>query len=306
MDYREVKRKNGQVLVFCNFEELLTEAFGVPTMKEVEQFSNNSGEYICHCPFCKAEGHTKHKLYIKDDLTVGHCFVCCRDFVHVTDKVDCSFHIPSFSAYSSNGLCSDLNLIKLSDPNWTLDKFNNEFDDYDEVGVDYLKSRHPFMEQLYKILDFKFLDGNVVMPFKYKDEIFYYQIRFSGNSSIRYFFPPISDKPPYIIEHGDNKQFIICEGVYDAIANLIMAPNYTPMAVLGSSISDYQLKFLREYVPTKIIIYMDKTEISVRIAEKIKQTIDYCPISIIKSNGEDPEECMKRKLKAGANLQWIK
>ena len=305
MDYKEIKRKNGQVLVFCNFEDLLTEAYNLPSMKEVEPLANNAGEYICHCPFCKAEGHTKHKLYIKSDLTVGHCFVCCRDFVHVTDQIDCSFRLPEFSSYC--GQPKALEVVKLSDPVWTLDRYRYEFDDYDPVGVSYLKSRHPFMEELYKILDFKFLDGNVVMPFKYKGEVFYYQIRFSsGNSNIRYFFPPISNKPPYIIEHGENKQFIICEGVYDAIANLIMAPDYTPMAVLGSSISDYQLQFLREYVPTKIIIYMDKTDISIRIAEKIKETIDYCPISIIKSNGEDPEERMKRLISYGVNLQWIK
>ena len=51
---------------------------------------------------------------------------------------------------------------------------------------------------------------------------------------------------------------------------------------------------------------MDKTDISIRIAEKIKETIDYCPISIIKSNGEDPEERMKRLISYGVNLQWIK
>lgn len=305
MDFKEIKRKDGRRLIFCDFEQLLMEAYGVNSMKDVEPMANSSGEYICHCPFCKAEGHTKHKLYIKSDLTVGHCFVCCRDYIHVTDIVDLTFYRPTFNSFGF-GSSGKLDLVKLSDPLWTLDRFNYEFDDYDEVGVDYLKGRHPFMEDLYKVLDFKFLDGNVVMPFKYKGEVFYYQIRFSGNSKIRYFFPPISNKPPYIIEHGDNKQFIICEGVYDAIANLIMAPDYTPMAVLGSSISDYQLEFLREYVPTKIVVYMDKTDISKRIASRIKQTIDYCPISIIKSDGEDPEECMKRRLKWGSELQWIK
>lgn len=306
MDYKEVKTKKGQRLIFCNFEDLLKEAYGLKSMKDVEPLANSSGEYICHCPFCKAEGHTKHKLYVRSDMTVGHCFVCCRDFIHITDKVDISFTPPKFPMYGINLCNQPLNLIKLDDPTWTLDKYNYEFDDEDETGINYLIGRHQFMKDLYKILDFKFIDGNVVMPFKYHDEVFYYQIRFSGDSKIRYFFPPISNKPPYIIEHGDNKQFIICEGVYDAIANLIMAPNYTPMAVLGSSISDYQVQFLREYVPTKIIIYMDKTDISIRIAEKLKQTIDYCPISIIKSKGEDPEECMKRRLNSGKLLQWIK
>lgn len=302
MEYKEVTKKNGSKIVFCNFEELLKEFYNVKTMEEVESFASGD-EYIIHCPFCKKEGHTKHKLYIKTDLTVGHCFVCCRTFVNVTDNVDISYKIPLFSQYTTPQ--TGLNLVKLTDPEWSLDKFKYEFDDFDQTGYDYLLSRHQYMAELYKILDFKFMDGNIAMPFKYHGEIFYYQIRFSGNSSIRYFFPPISAKPPYIIEHGANKNFIICEGVYDAISLLIQAPDYTPFAVLGSSISDYQIEFLREYIPDKITIFMDKTQISVSIAKKLKSIVDYCPISIIKSDGEDPEECMKRRMKEGKKLQWI-
>lgn len=306
MEYKEIKRKDGQLMVFCNFEDLLTEAFGVKTMKEVEPHANNSGEYICHCPFCKAEGHTKHKLYIKTDLTVGHCFVCTRTYINVTDKIDVSYKIPEF--FQNFCYYSGLNVVKLNDPIWTLDRYFNEFDDFDEKGYNYLLGRHKYMKDLYQLLDFKFLDGNVVMPFKYHGEIIYYQIRFTGNSKIRYYFPPISAKPPYIIEHGNSRKFVIVEGVFDAISMLIQAPEYIPCAVLGSSISDYQIEFLREYVPEKIVIYMDETKISVNIANKLKRKIDYCPISIIKSNGEDPEECMKRRMSWGGNkeIAWIK
>ncbi|MBR2246537.1 MAG: hypothetical protein IJ880_05880, partial [Bacilli bacterium] len=97
-------------------------------------------------------------------------------------------------------------------------------------------------------------------------------------------------------------------GVYDAISLLIQAPSYIPVAVLGSSISDYQMDFIREYLPEKILVYMDKTDISIRIAERLKSAIDYCPIGVIKSDGEDPEECMKRKMsqRAGSEIGWIK
>ena len=308
MEYKEVTSKRGQVLVFCNFEDLLKEAYNVTTMEEVETHKNQNNEYICHCPFCKAAGHKKHKLYIKSDLTVGHCFVCTRAFVNVTDTVDVTFPVPTFNNF---GMMTGgtVNLVRLTDPNWTIDKYYTEFDDYSEEGVAYLKNRHIYLGELYKALDFKFLDGNIVMPFKYHGEIFYYQIRFSGNSKLRYFFPPISAKPPYIIERGNNKKFIICEGVYDAISLLIQAPDYTPFAVLGSSISDYQIDFLREYVPEEILIYMDETRISQGIANKLSRIVDYCPIRIIKSNGEDPEEKMKRLMRYGKSfneLAWIK
>lgn len=310
MEFTEIHSKNGKTVVFCNFEELLTEAFEVKTMKEVEA-KTTGDEYICHCPFCKAEGHTKHKLYVKTDLTVGHCFVCCREFINITDHVDLTIKVPDFSKFL--GLQDQFEVTKLPESSenpedWTLDRFNYEFDDFDQRGYNYLLSRHGFMKDLYKILDFKFLDGNVVMPFKYHGEVFYYQIRFTGNSKIRYYFPPIQRKPPWILEHNvDKPRIIICEGIYDAIACLIMAPDFIPCAVLGSSISDYQLSFIREYFPCEIIIYMDETKISQRIAYKVKSVIDYCPIRIIRSEGQDPEEKMKEMLRMGKkNLRIIK
>lgn len=308
-EYKEIiRKKDGRRLVFCNLEELLMEFYGVNSMEEVEPNANGSGEYIIHCPFCKEEGHTKHKLYIKSDLSVGHCFVCTRAFIHVSDQVDLSFQIPDFIGNIFDQYKGHPDVVRLSDPNWSLENYFNEFDDFDEKGYKYLMGRHKFMDPLYKILDFKFWDGNVVMPFKYHGEVFYYQIRFSGTGNIRYFFPPISKKPPYIIEHGDMSgkvNLIVVEGVFDAIAALIMAPEFIPVAVLGSSISDYQLDFIREYNINSICVFMDKTDISTRIAQKIKSKVDYCPIRIIPSNGEDPEERMKRYMKIGKDLQWI-
>ena len=51
---------------------------------------------------------------------------------------------------------------------------------------------------------------------------------------------------------------------------------------------------------------MDETSISKRIADRVKQTIDYCPIHIIPSDGEDPEENLKKRIKNGWNLQWTR
>ena len=54
---------------------------------------------------------------------------------------------------------------------------------------------------------------------------------------------------------------------------------------------------------------MDETRISLGIAKKLRSIVDYCPIRIIKSNGEDPEERLKRYLSNGKRyeeLAWIK
>lgn len=311
MDYKEVNTKGGKTIVFCNFEELLKEFYGVKTMEEVETHVDGNGEYIIHCPFCKAEGHTKHKLYIKNDLTTGHCFVCCRAYVHVSDEIDVSYRVPGvFNNFGMPPTKFELDRLK-DDPEWSLDKYKYEFDDFDQKGFDYLVGRHKYMEDLYKALDFRFVDGNVVIPFKFNDEVFYYQIRFSTKSgNIRYYLPKIKNKPPYVIDKGDETKhkILIVEGVFDAIAALIQAPEFTPIAVLGSSISDYQLSYIKEYTGyvDEIKVWMDDYEKSKNIVRKIKTSINYCPISIIKSNGPDPEEVMVSRMKRGLPLQWIK
>ena len=303
MDFKEITTKAGKRVVFCRLDELLMASYNANNMDEVKPHLNSQGEYIIHCPFCKAEGHKKHKLYIKEDLSEGHCFVCTRAFVNIREDVNVEVRDMDYLTKLFGH--QKFEPVYLSDPTWTLDRYRYEFDDYSEVGYNYLVGRHGFMKDLYKVLGFRFLDDNVVMPFFYHGDLFYYQIRFTGNSKIRYYFPPISAKPPYIIERNDNKKFIIVEGVYDAIAAMIMAPEYTPMAVLGSSISAYQLEFLREYTPEDIIVYMDDTEKSTNIAKRLKGSGIFSTTHIIKSDGEDPEEKMKRILKNNGNLQWI-
>jgi hypothetical protein len=327
VEYKEIKRRNGTSIVFCNLEELLMDFYKVKSMEEVEQFLQGN-EYIIHCPFCKAEGHTKHKLYINRDLTIGgHCFVCGRAFIHVTNEIKFNYVLPN-KIMNFGFARPPLRVIPLTDPNWSIDKFTYEFDDFDQAGYEYLMSRHKYMDPLYKALDFKFWDGNPVIPFKYHGNVFYYQIRFSGvlhgdKTKIRYFMPPITDpsgkvgsaKPPYIIDHANTegkpcKGIIVCEGIFDAISLLVQAPDYIPIAVLGSSITDYQIDFIREYAGQieKILVYMDETDISKRIADKLKSEIDYCPIYIISSNGEDPEEHMIRlmNLNPGSEINCIK
>ena len=309
-DYREVIKKDGKKLIFCNLEDLVKQFYNVKTIEEAEPNINGQGEYIIHCPFCKEEGHTKHRLYIKSDLTVGHCFVCGRAYLNVTDKIDVRLRDADFMSQMWK---KPLELIKLPDEGeWGLNIYKYDAEDFDQRGYDYLCSRQPFMKDLWKMLGFRFLGSNIVMPFYHGNDLIYYQLRFCGvkhgDKGIRYYFPPISKKPPYIIDykHEQNPKVIICEGVFDAAALLVMAPDYIPCAILGSDISDYEIDFLRELVPREIKIYMDETKISLRVFEKLRTIIDYCPLSIIKSGGEDPEECLNRKYMTHQELQWIK
>ena len=167
---------------------------------------------------------------------------------------------------------------------------------------------HQYLGELYKVLGFKFWNDNVVIPFYYGQDVFYYQIRFTGNSKIRYFLPPISSKPPYIIprEGEARHRIMLVEGIFDAIAALLQCPDYTPVAVLGSSISNYQLNFIREYAGyiNEVRFWFDETKISNRVMDIVKRTM-YCPLSVIKSYGPDPENVLQKRIEKGLPLQWI-
>ena len=305
MKHQEVVKSDGKRIVFCNFEELLTEALGVPSLEAAERYREPSGEFVIHCPFCRAEGHRKHKLYLKSDLTVGHCFVCTRSYVNVTDEVKVEYRPPSFLTPRLREWFKPT----IKDPKWALDRYWKEFDEYSEKGVRYLMGRHQFMDPLWKILGFKFWEGNVVMPFWWKSELIYYQIRFSDpKARIRYFFPPVDQKPVWTTPEpiGTGKDLIVVEGIYDAIAAMIQAPGRTPVAVLGSSVSDYQLLQIREFVPDSILVWMDDTEKSKGIADRLRVSLGYCPIRIIPSDGTDPEENMCSRIARGRDLQWIR
>lgn len=294
MEYQVLKRKNGQEVVLCNLEELLIDYYEVTSATQLHQYVNSSGEYSIKCPFCRDEGYEKEKLYIREDMKLGYCFKCTRAFSNVTDNITYDIRTPEFTT------SEQFSLVKLSDKNWTLDMYNNEFDDYDEIGYNYLiNKRHKYMSELYKALRFKFNNHNVVMPFYFHGELIYYQIRFTGPSKIKYFFPPITHKPIYSIEHGDNKKLFVCEGIFDAISGMIMYPDRTPVAVLGSYVSDYQLEMIRTYCPEDIIVFMDETSISKKVADKLITKLDYSNISIRPSDGQDPEELFKELIKKG-------
>lgn len=294
MEYQIWKRKNGSEIVLCNLKELLVEQLNVTSLLEARSRLNSSGEYAVKCPFCSSEGYEKEKLYIHEDLEKGYCFKCTRTYINVDDEIRYDIRIPVCENSSS------VSLVKLNDPIWSLNAFENEFDEYDGIGYNYLVTkRHKFMSQLYKVLNIKFHDHNPVIPFYYRGELIYYQVRFIKSKRIKYFMPPISHKPIYSIEHGNNKKLIISEGVFDSIANLILYPDRTPISVLGSSVSDYQIEMIRNYCPEDIVIYMDETRISYNVKKKLERVINYCPISIIRSDGEDPEENLKKRIRRG-------
>lgn len=258
------------------------------------------GNYRCQCPYCleayKTDStysgpYTKPKLYVGENFEFAHCFRCDRIFLDINNGNKVEARVPSYHQDVIRPI------YKLDGDKWNLDIFEL-FSEFSEEGLAYLvKKRHSSMAKLYKILGIRFYKENPVIPFYYKGELIYFQIRYvhpEKHNGMKYFSPPIDDKPGYVIEHGNNKKFVIVEGVFDAIACLLLFPDRTPFAVLQHSITQYQLGMLRSYVPEDILVYMDSTEFSVNTAKQIRSVINYANVSVQTSNGEDPEEAYKR------------
>jgi hypothetical protein len=227
-----IKSKKGQDIILMDLRSYAEDQI------RVEKYKEDRKDYQIECPYCiDAHYHdksydgpyTKYKLYVYKDLQFGRCFRCDQLFIHNDDSL--RFEIPFPEGVLEH---SNFKLKKLSGDLWNLELFES-FDEYDEKGYQYLiKKRHRYFKDLYKILGIKFTNHNPVIPFYYKGELIYFQIKLAfGNSKIPYFSPPIEYKPAYIIEHKENKKFFICEGTFDAISLLIQAPKYTPVALLG-------------------------------------------------------------------------
>lgn len=314
--YKEVKTRSGKDVVFGKLSDLLIKYYKVDQVGALDQYrSNYQGQYIIRCPFCSSEGHTKEKLHIlpnppgTEDFETGYCFVCGRTFIHVSDKVEVNYKVPSFLP----GMFGSFEILPMTDKLWTLRRYEKEFKPFSVKGIKYLESRNPYLKELWKPLGFKFYEDHVVMPFYAPTgELIYYQIRFidaTSHDSIRYFFPRTESKPPYILHtsEADPEKLIVVEGIYDAIAAMIAsAGKYVVIGCMGSKLSDYQLGFIRNYyLPRKILVWMDETEISKGIANRLKGVFNYSTIKIIPSEGPDPEEILNHKLRVGSRIPWI-
>jgi hypothetical protein len=300
----KIKSKKGNDIIIFDLESYGREQIQLGKYKE----TNN--DYKITCPYCinayledssYSGPYTEYKLYVYKDFHQGHCFRCGQVFI--SNDISMNFRIP----YPDEGKGQlEFKLVKLNANPWNLNFFNT-FSQYDEHGYRYLvEQRHKYFKDLYKELNIRFINHNPVIPFYYRGELIYYQIKMAfGGGKIPYFSPPIEHKPMYIIEGGENKRFVICEGTFDAIACLKLYPDRTPCAILGSSITDYQIGMLRTYVPEDMLVYMDTTELSNKVANRIRQCVNYADVEIIKSDGQDPEEKLKEKILQGdGELRW--
>lgn len=297
--YKEVDRKGKGRLVFTDVNALVSEFEDQAEIRD----DDRKDDYEIACPYCVegvdiegGEPYYKRKLYIDKEELVGHCFRCDSTFLNVTD--DLSYQVKAPKTMSQSYYSEP---VKLSSKRFGLDIYTGA-DPIDEESCNWILTKrlkngrfhedsYPELANILKGLKFKTDGKDVLIPFYFGRDLLYYQIYFKvQKGDLKYWNPPIEVKMPYIIPVGDMKKFILVEGVFDAIACLLLYPGYTPVALLGSTVTDYHMFILKHYVPSEILVFMDDTALSLKALQALVTVFDYSDLNHIPSKGVDPEE----------------
>jgi len=251
--------------------------------------------YVSYCPYCiEHYDYYKKKLYIeKDTLDRGFCQRCHSVYFNYT--TDLTFDVIAAQTKYKQFNLEKLPKIKLGvgGNDYSLQAYQNcvtdesdildllserNLDKITNVGEEILIQRNiTRYEPLISKLGMKGkktgeYSGFIMFPFYIKGDLIYWQAKLVGYT-LKYFMPPIAHKPFYIPEFRGSK-IVIVEGIFDAISCLTLYPDRTPIAILGSYVTDYHVWLLRNYIqPTDCLISLDNINLSLNVLYQIKGLI---------------------------------
>jgi len=261
--------------------------------------------YRVVCPRCldrnikKGEfGYNKKNLSILKDFSYGRCFRCSAIFI------DSEFYLNKEIEFDSEDdfefYDNDFSLTKCSSLS-IVDSFTDLHMSID--GLDYMTDRNSLFNINTKQYKLKYKLGKLLIPYYFIDQsLIYYQFRYTdlkySPNGAKYHNPPIDNKPLYIpqnsnglVEWDASRPIILVEGALTAIAlKMTVGDDYNVAAVVGNTITSYQIKMLKYLSFIDIYVFMDSYDFSLATAEvlaanKIRSTI-------IPSSGPDSEELL--------------
>lgn len=258
----------GKTIYITDLEDLVSENY---TRDEINRVIKSGKEFVCICPLCKLRhksDYSNRKLYITRDYSVGHCFVCDNTFQNINYNESKSVNNPD-----NFDITLDIGSDGLSLPELDLsllDILHSASSNPDSVN--YLHNRNPYLNP--DKYDLRYTRNKLVIPFRYSNNIIYYQIRFLDptNPRMKYYTPGNSIKPFYIAsDHWDSdRPTILTEGVFSAIGVDCTGIDANVIALLGNTITDYQFNLLAYLGYTDIYCYLDKYELSNKLAQTLK------------------------------------
>lgn len=241
--------------------------------------------YVSVCPWCSEHlGYIKKKLYIEksddtENLKQGFCQRCRTIYFHTTtdlsfelitrrdkEKLFSLSRLPSFIPGSSHDLRQYLDFTSSKPDIEILLRSRNN------AGYRYI----PYIEELGmkgKITNQDTNQGFIMFPFRLPNQsIFYWQSKLFG-FDLPYFMPTIDHKPFYCPVYRGNK-IVVCEGIFDALACMILFPDRTTIALLGCYATPYHIWMLRHFIsPTDCLIFLDNIHLSINLLFQLKGSI---------------------------------
>lgn len=272
------------------------------------QAGESHTHWIYFCPNCalkRGRPDRDGKLYYSFEKNVGYCFKCNTVFYPKVDEnklVDHEYNL------ALNNMINKLNDNNYPSPS----EIKYDFQPLNLEAREYLKSRHMFLNILSNYLNLRLWNGTtmgIVTPFYIDNKIAKFQVRFNTEDHKKRYYTSPGEKLLYspMKLFNDYKlksepTITLVEGTYDAIAAMILGyPN--PVAVLGSSLSHYQLYLLRKCLVENAYVMMDDAEISYSLFKPLRKSVpSISHLKCVKYKEKDPEEILKRNLKNPDNL----
>lgn len=250
---------------------------------------------IYYCPFClekRGKKDTKGKFYFDRIKKIGYCFLCeSVGVLNIENK--------NLSEYKLELVISSIinkfnNSFKNDEITFQIMQIDKIFDNLDKNSKEYLISRLSLYEELFDILPMFSCSEGVIFPIYYNNECISYIIRYFNNCKMKYYIGTstkfIYSPNNIFVNKNKVEEITIVEGVFDSIGAILNGYK-NPIAILGKTVTEYQINFIRKLCPNIINIYLDKYELSNNLKLKIKNKFPFISkINIIKSFGDDPEE----------------
>jgi len=307
MNYRKFKfeKLDGKETYISNTKEIESLVTDYYNGRIPSSYSTKSIRIACpRCVQRNSENITHKNLSVSSDFTIGHCFRC---ELTIVDEIKGANKTIDFEKESFKFKAFEILRIKC-------DSMINADDlSKDEVSVNYIKHRNPYYDIVKNQFHLKTKPNKIIIPYfdKYNNWI-YYQFRYIDESksptNSKYYNPVIDMKPVYLTCETDgkihwnvNNPTILVEGALTAIAlKLVVQDKANVVGLIGKTLTDYQVQFLKRLYFSKLFIMMDETKLSEQVQKKLMKLYNIESF-IIDSDGRDAEEMISEDKGIGFN-----
>ena len=245
------------------------------------------------CPYCE---HDKTPaLSVLRNFKVGLCYRCEKIFVNdnTNSKLTVDSLYESFKDITPTGL--DKNSLRIMN--------ESIFSLYSKIDHnEFLEKRNPFVHD-WNYYGIRQGDDEVITPYYMFGEMVYFQIR---RYNPRGFYNPKEVNAPLYIPSDARSTpglwyqdcpTVLVEGPFDAIAYDCVRRSskrkFNIAALGGKVMTPFRLELLKQLGVSRILVNLDESKLSYDLKESIGTEFGRRNVTVIPSNGDDPEEVLR-------------